>query len=172
MEDQTLHHFMQDLTPIVVMVVLIIAIAWIINTVIIALKQRANMRTRSELYSRLLDKFGSSAEFVAYLQSETGQQIFEELTTRSASPRNKILGSIQKGVILALLGAGLVILGNIFGGSLGGDLYIVLTVSGTIALMLGIGFLISSAISYRLSKSWGLLEIEQKAANAAQASVE
>jgi hypothetical protein len=65
----------------------------------------------------------------------------------------KILGSIQKGIILSLVGAGLPILGNVFGSQMGGDLYIVLTVAGTIGVMIGIGFLISTAISYRISKS-------------------
>ena len=162
MDDQTLHHFMEDLSPIVIGVVLILTSAWVIGTVVRAFKDKAIWRTRADLYTRLLDKFGSSTEFVDYLQSETGRQFFEELPVQVSSPMGKILSTIQRGIILVLLGAGLLALGNIFGSSLGGDLFIVLSVSGTISLMVGAGFLISTGISYYLSKSWGLLKVEEK----------
>ena len=65
--------------------------------------------------------------------------------------------------MLVLAGIGALALGNIFDNTLGGDLYIVLVVGGTIVLMLGAGFLFSTFITYRLSKAWGLLGSETKA---------
>ena len=168
MDDQTLHHFMEDLSPIVIGVVLTLATAWVIAVIVRAFKERSILRTRAELYSRLLDKFSSGSEFAEYLESETGRQFVEEITVQSAAPTSKILGSIQKGIIMVLVGSGLLVLGNIFDNTLGGDLYIVLTVGGTIALMLGIGFLISTGITYRLSKSWGLIGEEAKPKDAKQ----
>jgi hypothetical protein len=162
MDDQMLNHFMQNLSPMVIGIVLIIASAWVIGVVVTAFKDKSNLKTRADLYNRLMDKFGSASEFVDYLQSETGRQFFEELPVNNPSPIQKILKSIQIGIILTLLGIGLLVLGNIFGESLGGDLYIVLTVSGTIALMIGVGFLISTGISYYLSKSLGLLSPNEK----------
>lgn len=153
---------MEDLSSIIVGVVLIVTAAWVIGTVVRAFRDRANWQTRADLYTRLLDKFGSSAEFVDYLQSDAGRQFFEELPVQVSSTTSRILNSIQRGIILVLLGVGLLILGNIFDKSLGGDLYIVLTVSGTVGLMVGAGFLISTGISYYLSKSWGLLKVEEK----------
>lgn len=164
MDDQTLHHFMEDISPIIIGVVLIITSGWVIGTVVRAFRDKANWRTRADLYTRLLDKFGSSTEFVDYLQTETGRQFFEELPVQQTSPMSKILSSIQRGVILLLLGLGLVFLGNLYDNSLGGDLYIILVVSGTVALMVGTGFLISTGISYYLSKRWGLLKVEENPA--------
>ena len=169
MDDQTLHHFMEDLSPIVIGVVLTLATAWVIAVIVRAFKEKSILQTRAELYNRLLDKFGSANEFVEYLESETGRQFVEEITVQSAAPTNKILGSIQRGVILVLVGFGSLFLGNFFDNTLGGDLYIVLTVGGTIILMLGIGFLISTGIAYRLSKSWGLIGAEAKPKDAKQA---
>ncbi len=169
MDDQTLHHFMEDLAPIIIGIAFTFAAAWVITVVIKAFKERSILRTRADLYNRLLDKFGSANEFVEYLESETGRQFVEEINVQGAAPTNRILGSIQKGVILLLAGFGFIVLGNIFDTSLGGDLFIVLTVSGTVALMLGIGFLISTGITYRLSKSWGLLTVEEKPKDAKQA---
>ncbi|MEJ7700331.1 MAG: hypothetical protein WKF71_11895 [Pyrinomonadaceae bacterium] len=93
------------------------------------------------------------------LESETGRQFVEEITVQGAAPTSKILGSIQKGVIMTLIGFGMVFLANLF---FGGDLFNVIAVGGTIALMLGIGFLVSTVITYRLSKSWGLMSVQEK----------
>ncbi len=156
MDDQTLHHFMQDFVPMVIGVGVIILIGWVIGVVVSALKQRAHLRTQTEFHNRLLEKFGSAAEFTAYLQSEAGQRFFEGLTTERITPTTKILGSVQKGAILSLLGIGLLIIGNIFSTPQGGDALIIF---GVIALTLGVGFLVSAAISYRLSKAWGLITV-------------
>ncbi len=169
MEDQTLHHFMEDMTVILISVSLIVATAWVIGIIVVSFKERANLRTRADLHNRLLEKFDSATEFVDYLKSDSGQNLIDEMTVKNTSVTTKILGSIQKGIILTLVGIGLLILGNIFGSQMGGDLYIVLTVAGTIGIMIGIGFLISTAISYRLSKSLGLLEVFRKPSEASPA---
>ncbi len=156
---------MEDLSPIVIGVALIIAAAWVIIVVVKAFKEKAILRTKAELYNHLLDKFNSGNEFVSYLESESGRQFIEEITIQTAAPTSKILGSIQKGVIMTLIGCGLIVLANLF---FGGDLFNVIAVGGTIALMLGIGFLISTAISYYLSKSWGLFGRDAKPKDAKQ----
>ncbi len=142
---------------------IISCISWIAVNVVTALKQRANTRTRAEIYNRLIDKFGTAPELIAFLQSDAGLKFIEENAVQSTVPLTKILGSMQIGIILTLLGAGLLVTGNVFGGSLGGDLYIVLTVGGIIGLMIGIGLLISAAVSYRLCKTWGILTGNEKA---------
>jgi len=96
------------------------------------------------------------------LQSDAGLKFIEENTVQAAAPLGRILASMQIGIILTLLGAGLLVTGNVFGGSLGGDLYIVLTVSGIVGLTIGVGLLISAAISYRLCKAWGILTTNEK----------
>ena len=49
MDDQTLHHFMEDLSPIVIGVVLIIAAAWVINVVVKAFKEKSITKTKADL---------------------------------------------------------------------------------------------------------------------------
>jgi hypothetical protein len=102
----------------------------------------------------MLEKFSSAEEFTAYLQSDAGKSFFDNLNNEPATPLNKILGSIQKGAILTLLGLGLFVLGNIFSARDGGNIMIVV---GVISFMTGAGFLVSSVISYRLAKSWGMI---------------
>jgi hypothetical protein len=162
MNDLIVQQILSNITVTIFGVAIIICIAWIVVTIVTALKQRANTRTRGEIYNRLIDKFGTAPEMVAFLQSEAGRQFIEENALQTISPIGKILASIQRGIVLTLPGAGLLVAGNIFGGSLGGDLYIVLTVGGTVGLMVGIGLLISAAVSYQLCKAWGILTTSEK----------
>lgn len=154
MEDQLVHHFMQDLTPLVVVVTMTIASAWVLSLVVSAFRQRLRLRAQTDFHHRMMEKFSSAEEFMTYLQSDAGKSFFENLTSEPATPLNKILGSIQKGAILSLLGLGLFVLGNIFNVRDGGN---VMLVVGVISFMIGIGFLASSVISYRLAKSWGMI---------------
>jgi len=163
MNDIIVSEILNSITTAVFGVVIIVCAAWIVVTIVTALKGRANTRTRADIYNRLIDKFGTAPELIAFLQSDAGLKFIEENTVQPAEPLGKILASIRIGVVLTLLGAGLLITGNIFGESLGGDLYIVLTVGGIVGLMIGIGLLISAAVSYRLCKTWGILTGNEKA---------
>ena len=162
MNDIIVSEILNSITTAVFGVVIIVCAAWIVVTIVTALKGRANTRTRADIYNRLIDKFGTAPELIAFLQSDAGLKFIEENTVQPAEPLGKILASIRIGVVLTLLGAGLLITGNIFGESLGGDLYIVLTVGGIVGLTIGIGLLISAAISYRLCKAWGILTTNEK----------
>ena len=166
MNDLVVNTIINGVTALVFGVVIIICITWITVAVVTALKQRANTRTRAEIYNRLIDKFGTAPEFITFLQSDAGLKFIEENAAQTFAPLGKILVSIQIGIILALLGAGLLITGNIFGGGLGGDLYIVLTVGGVIGLTIGSGLLISAVVSYRLCRAWALIpSVEKEKAN-------
>jgi hypothetical protein len=93
------------------------------------------------------------------LQSDAGKSFFDNLTGEPATPLNKILGSIQKGAILTLLGLGLFVLGLNFNVRDSGNIMFVI---GVISFMIGVGFLASSVISYRLAKSWGMISPSNK----------
>jgi hypothetical protein len=127
-------------------------IAWILTN---AVRRTKVARAQAEVQSKLLDKFGSSQELLAYMQTEAGQRFVlaesEHVVTKS--PQIKILGSIKVGTILGCLGLGLLLLAAIFENEAP-------LVLGTLSLAIGLGFLVSSGISYKLSKSWGLFDDE------------
>ena len=70
------------------------------------------------------------------------------------------MGSLQKGIILTLLGFGFLLLAFKFHRDDPGDVFMVI---GTVGLSLGIGFLLSAGASYRLSKSMGILAVREPA---------
>jgi hypothetical protein len=121
----------------------------------------ALIRTRADLHAKLLDRLGSGREMVEFCQTEGGKRFIESLSmgtvdssASKGSPPERILGSIQKGIILTLLGLGFLLLAQKFQRDDPGDMFMVI---GTVGLSLGIGFLLSAGASYRLSRSMGLL---------------
>jgi len=124
-------------------------------------KASALIRARADLQTKLLDRLGSGREVVEFCQTEGGKQFMEALSmgtvdspASKGSPTERILGSIQKGIILSLLGLGFLFLAWRYRLDDPGDVF---TVIGVVGLSLGIGFLLSAGVSYRLSRSMGLL---------------
>jgi hypothetical protein len=124
-------------------------------------KAGALIRARADLQTKLLDRLGSGREVVEFCQTEGGKQFIEALSMGTVdSPASKgstterILGSIQKGIILTLLGLGFLSLAWKYHRDDPGDVFMVI---GVVGLSLGVGFLLSAGVSYRLSRSLGLL---------------
>jgi hypothetical protein len=126
-------------------VVLVLAIlAMILAYVIYRSEQRISVR------KALIEKYASAHDLNELMQTPAGRRLFAEFSA-GGSPLRSVLSSIQMGVLGILAGAGLWGIGAmiqdnaIFG-------------VGGLLVCIGLGFLISAAITYRLSKSWGLLE--------------
>jgi len=125
------------------------SVVWIIFATI---RRYKTAKLQAGVQTKLLEKFGSSQELLAYIQSDAGKRFTESLTMEQRTPYGRILGATQAGVILILLGLALLFLrGRVSGGEEG------FLVSGTIILSLGVGFGLSAALSFFLSKSFGLL---------------
>ena len=125
------------------------SVVWIIFATI---RRYKTAKLQAGVQTKLLEKFGSGQELLAYIQSDAGKRFTESLTMEQRTPYGRILGATQAGVILILLGLALLFLhGRVSGGDEG------FLVSGTITLSLGVGFGLSAALSFFLSKSLGLL---------------
>src|SRR5215475_3098285 len=126
-------------------VVLVLAIlAMILAYVIHRSEQRISVR------KALIEKYASAHDLNELMQTPAGKRLFAEFSA-GGSPLRSVLSSIQMGVLGILAGAGVWGIGAmiqdnaIFG-------------VGGLLVCIGLGFLISAVITYRLSKSWGLLE--------------
>jgi hypothetical protein len=149
---------------ILVVIVLLSAMTALYFIIAAGLKGRKAgilIRARAELQTKVLDRLGSGREVIEFSQSEGGKQFIEALSVESlegnpskGSPTERILGSIQKGIILTLLGLGFLALAWKYHREGPGDLF---TVIGVVGLSLGVGFLLSAGVSFRLSRSMGLL---------------
>ena len=155
MTDEGIHHALQDIVPVIVIVTMTIATVSIVKGLIGAFRNRSMLRAQTDFHNKILDKFGTAEEFTAYLQSEAGGKFFENLSKEPASPMTKILSSIQKGAILTLLGIGFLLFGLAL--DLSVDVKIAALLIATISTATGIGFIISAVISHRLAKTWGII---------------
>ncbi|HXO29840.1 MAG TPA: hypothetical protein VOA80_20990 [Thermoanaerobaculia bacterium] len=127
--------------------------AWVILTLLANRRLTNAARIQAELQTRLLDKLGTSQELLAYLESPAGQRLALAVTLERGNPYRRILGSVQTGLILTVVGGALLALR----GQLGAEDVHGLTFVGAIGMSLGIAFLASAYMAYRLSKAWGLL---------------
>jgi len=122
------------------------------STWILSRRGQERSRAQFDLQRRMLEKFGSASEFVAFLESDSGRKFLETVSSETQTQAVRIFGSIQKGAIFTLIGAvgfGVVAYDP-------GDL-VPLAVPSGIALAVGLGYLISAFATYKLSKQWGLL---------------
>ena len=133
--------------PVVAIIVIFGTIPFIVWTVVRGRDRRAQMQ--AEVQTRLIERFGSSAEFVEFLRSSEGRQFIgglEEVPRVVAS--DHILSGFRRGTVMTLLGAAFLALAA-FGERWG--IY-----PGFILFFLGLAFFLSTFISVRLSRSWGL----------------
>ena len=127
-------------------------LGFIVWTIFSTIRRYQTAKLQAGLQTRLLEKFGSGQELLAYVQSDAGKRFLESLTMEQRSPYGRILGAAQVSVILVLLSFAFLFLRGKVAGAEEGFL-----VFGTLALSLGIGFGLSAALSYYMSKSFGLL---------------
>ncbi len=140
------------LEKVVLLPIFFSLVGFVVWTIFSTIRRYKMAKLQAELQTKLLEKFGSSQELLAYVQSDAGKRFLESLAMEQRTPYARILGAVQAGVILIFLAFAFLFLRGRVSGAEEGFL-----VFGTITLSLGAGFGLSAALSYFLSKSFGLL---------------
>jgi hypothetical protein len=99
---------------------------------------------------------GSVKDFSEFLSTDGGAKFIDRVTAGGGTRpeiRMTILRSVQTGLVLFALGIGLIVLAWFLRSDFPYGETHVFSVSGTIALSLGVGFLLSAAASYRLASA-------------------
>ncbi len=142
------------LPPMIVGLAFMYTVAAVITAVLESRRRAMAIRTRSELLNRILDKFGSSRDFIELSESPGGKRLLEALGSEPNGAGEKILAAVQRGIVLTVLGLGTLVLSlTIYQTAVEEFIRII----GAVALALGIGYLGSSVLSYRMARSMGLL---------------
>lgn len=122
------------------------------TTWVVSRRRQERSRAQFDLQRRMLEKFGSASEFVAFLEADSGRRFLEAVSSETQTQASRIFGSIQKGAIFTLIGiVGLCVV------ALEPRDLVPLAVPSGIMLAIGLGYLISAYATYRLSRQWGLL---------------
>jgi hypothetical protein len=131
--------------------------------------QRAS-KIQADAHAKLVDRLTSNEDLLAYLQSPAGQRATMSATRPGldiamravGAPVNRILWSVQAGVVLAAGGLGL----WFAKASVIEEAAQALNVVAVLAVALGVGFVASALVAYGLSRQLGLLEGEPRSTHA------
>jgi hypothetical protein len=136
-------------------------LVWSIRTIIDYRRWTRLAKVQTDTHTKLLDRFTSNEDLLAYIQSPAGAKFLESSPiTLDASPRSvgaplgRILWSVQAGLLLAALGIGL----EQVSGRFSSDASQPLRALGVLGIALGVGFVISAIISFMISRRLGLIE--------------
>lgn len=135
------------------------ALAWLIKTVIDHRRWTRVSKIQTDVHYKLLDRFNSNEDLLAYMQTPAGRRFFEagpiltETPRALSAPVGRILWSAQVGAVLTLAGLGLEFVASRAMNDVGQPLMAI----GVVVIALGIGFAVSALMAYMLSKRLGLL---------------
>jgi small-conductance mechanosensitive channel len=142
-----------------------LALAWLLRTIIEQKRWSRLSRTQSEVHNKILDRFGTSEELLAYVRTPAGTRFLESAPiplhaerpaqgAPQSAPLTRVLWSIQIGVVVAVGSLGMLLVSIPFDGEGARALFVL----GAIGFCVGVGFVASAAVSLVLSRRLGLWE--------------
>jgi hypothetical protein len=155
--------FLNGLTIFLVIATITLGLLWLVRSIVDHRRWLRMTKTQTEVHSKLLDRFSSSDELLAYMKTPAGSRFLESApisldagspAQAVSAPLNRILWSVQAGVVLLLAGVAL-----IFGRTQIAveEVRQMLSLMGIFASFVGVGFILSALASYGLSRKLGLV---------------
>jgi hypothetical protein len=142
----------------------VVALAWLIRTLIEQRRWKQLSRTQSDVHNKILDRFNTTEQLLEYIRTPAGSKFLESApiplhveppaSGRTSTLATRIVWSVQLGVVSAILGLGMLLLSAVFEKESSQGLFAL----GAIALCMGAGFIASAAVSLKLSRRLGLWE--------------
>jgi hypothetical protein len=138
-------------------------LAWLVRSAIDYRRWLRAMKIQTEAHTKIVDRLASNEDLLAYMQSPAGQRFLtassipapsmDQLMPPMGAPFNRILWSVQAGVVLTTAGAGLWLAKS----GIIDEAAQAMQVIAILAMALGIGFVLSALASYGLSRQLGLM---------------
>ncbi|HME56915.1 MAG TPA: hypothetical protein VKF63_01145 [Terracidiphilus sp.] len=164
--NSSLRIVMDFLGPLLGVSVFFGALIWLIRSFMENRRWSRIFKLQSEVHGKLIDKFSSSQELAAYMETEAGRRFLEaapipvgfEQEKRVPNALARVLTPLQIGIVLVLLGLGCYLLR-----AASTETNIPMLVLGTLTLMPGLGFIISAGVTWVLAGRLGLMPKDPKA---------
>ena len=134
-------------------------VLWLIKTLIDQRRWSRLSKIQTDVHTKLLDRFSSNEDLLAYIQSPAGRRFLESTPISVDAPRalaapiSRILWSAQAGAVLTVLGIGISIVSRTTLEEVAAPLAAI----GAVILALGIGFMVSALLAYTLTKRMRLM---------------
>jgi hypothetical protein len=136
-------------------------VVWVIRMIVTSRRWNKLSKVQYDVHSKLLDRFTTNEDLLAYMQTPAGRRFLESAPIRlpdeprsMTAPFSRILWSVQAGIVLVLTGIGLLYVSS----TLTDEPAQFFMVIGVITLALGGGFIVSAVAAYALSRKLGLLD--------------
>jgi ABC-type multidrug transport system fused ATPase/permease subunit len=150
-----------DLVVAIFFISFSLMILWLLRMLLQNRRWSRIFKVQTEIHNKLLDKLAGSQELLSYLGTEAGKKFMEMTPINAAmvssqsqgflSPITRILAPLQFGVVSAMAGIGMLFIKGYYNDK--GALLLL----ATLALMLGLGLIISAGISWILARRLGLI---------------
>lgn len=155
-------HATETLSLMLTFILLATALGWLVRTVLDHRRWLRASRVQVEVHQKLFDRLASNDDLMHYIQTPAGQRFLEASPAPTdvspaartvSAPINRILWSLQIGIVLVPLGLGLQWVARQVLDEVAQLLWFV----GVLAVTTGIGFVASAALAYYLSRRLGLI---------------
>ncbi len=141
---------------------------WLIRTLINQRRWSRLARVQTEVHTKLLDRFASNSEVMAYINTTAGRRFLEaapiplaeEAPRPISAPINRVLWSVQAGLVLFAAGIGMKLISV---GMTEKEAAEAFSGFGILGMAIGGGFIASAIVSLILSKRLGLWNPPQSA---------
>jgi hypothetical protein len=159
--DAELHRqYMITVSQVIVFVGIAAALLWLIRLLLEHRRWSRAFRQQAEIHGRLIERFSSNQELMDYMNSDPGRRFLESSPIAvdagggHALPGGwgRIIGPLQFGIVLSMLGIGMLILEHSLPDYAGPFL-----LASMVALMPGLGFIISAIVTWRISARLGVM---------------
>ena len=134
-------------------------VIWLVKTLIEQRRWSRLSKIQTEVHNKLLDRFTSNEELLAYIQTPAGRRFLESAPIPLDSPKaisaplGRILWSAQAGAVFTVLGGGLVAVSQ----NTLEEVAAPLGAFGIVIIALGVGFIASAFLAYVLTRRFGLM---------------
>lgn len=157
---QMLEEALQGIMVFTVFATITWFLAWLLKTFVEYRRWAHISKVQSDAHTKLLDRFTSHEDLLAYIQTPAGRRFLESAPVLEAGPRTinapigRVLWPAQAGMVLAFAGLGLNFVSTRVVPEVAEPLFVI----GVLALSLGIGFVVSAVMAYAMSRRFGLLD--------------
>lgn len=162
-ETRVARQMMEGVSIFAVIATFIAGFVWLIRTLLDHRRWRRVSEIQTSIYNKLLDRFTSHEDLLRYVQSAAGRDFIQSamapITTGAAAPVaapvNRILWSLQAGLILFAMGLGVQIVSS----RLHEDVATSVSTMGVLGICAGLGFAASAVVAWIVSRRLGILPV-------------
>jgi hypothetical protein len=138
-------------------------VGWILRSGIDYRRWQRAMKIQTEAHTKIVDRLASNEDLITYMNSAAGQRFLMAAPMTApadtqampvTAPINRILWSVQAGVVLAVAGGGLFVAKN----GIVDEAAQAMQVLAILVMALGFGFVLSALASWALSRQFGLVQ--------------